>query len=104
MEGKPADSLEERRRWLAERLYVASERGLGPEERAGGDPEGTELRARQAWLDRIGSAFMRTRPVLDMWSDKQWLWFLKEQRDTIDALIAAEVRSVPRGCDRPRER
>jgi hypothetical protein len=107
MEGKPADPLEERRRWLAERLYVASGRGLGPEERAGGDPVGTELRARQAWLDRMGSAFMRTRPVLDRWSDKQWLRFLKEQRDAIDALIAAGgqigaqgVRSAARAVSR----
>jgi hypothetical protein len=104
MEDKPADPLEERRRWLAERVYVASERGWVLKSELAGDPEGTELRARQAWLDRMGSAFMRTRPVLDRWSDKQWLRFLKEQRDAIDALIAAEGQIRAQGRDRPRER
>ena len=47
---------------------------------------------------------MRTRPVLDRWSDKQWLRFLKEQRDAIDALIVAEGQICAQGRDRPRER
>ena len=103
MEDKPADPLEERRRWLAERGCVASERGWILKSELAGDPEGTELRLARPSRPH-GSAFMRTRPVLDRWSDKQWLRFLKEQRDAIDALIAAEGQIRAEGRDRPRER
>src|ERR1700704_2919485 len=71
MEDKPADPLEERRRWLAERGCVASERGWILKSELAGDPEGTELRLARPSRPH-GSAFMRTRPVLDRWSDKQW--------------------------------
>jgi hypothetical protein len=102
MDEKPADPLEERRRWLADRVYVASERGWVLKSELTGDD--LELKARRAWLNRMSSAFMSKGPVLERWSDKQWLRFLKEQRDAIDALITAEGRIRARGLDRPPQR
>src|SRR2546430_3171249 len=99
MDDKPADPLEERRRWLAERVYVASERGWVLKSELGGDD--LELKARRAWLNRMSSAFMSKGAVLERWSDKQWLRFLKEQRDEIDALILAEGRGRFPGRRRP---
>jgi hypothetical protein len=52
----------------------------------------------------MSSAFWSKGTVLERWSDKQWLRFLTEQRDAIDALIAAEGRIRGPGRDRPRER
>jgi hypothetical protein len=88
MDDRPADPVEERRRWLAERVYVASERGWVLKSELTGDD--LELRARRDWLNRMSSAFWSKGAVLERWSEKQWLRFLKEQRDAIDALIAAE--------------
>jgi hypothetical protein len=99
---KPAEPLGEPRRWLAERSYVASERGWVLKSELTVD--GLELKAPRAWLNRMGSAFWSKAPMLDRWSEKHWLRFLKEQRDAIDALIVAEGRITAPERDRPLER